>query len=151
LNADYSELEEIGHLPITMQYLNVSETNLETIDISHLVNLNEFMCIGIQNSNFNLATVIAHLHEGLEELHISGNDLAKMPHLPSTLKILECEYCDLEEMSPLPHRLEKLMCSDNKLKTLGIIPASLLELKYSDNEMDIEDLGVLPPRLVISH
>lgn len=81
----------------------------------------------------------------LTSLHVDGNQLARLPALPTTLRELDASENRLTVLPPLPAHLVKLDVSDNLLSSLPALPATLTDLCATNNQLT--DLPALPPSL----
>ena len=139
--------------------------------IEYFDNLKRLTC----QNNFQLSWLSTlpmsnyYLPHGLQYLLCSGNNLAKLPPLPSSLLYLDCSFnssyidatlpslpngliylnCNymngINSLPPLPSSLLALYCNDNAISTLGVLPSGLKSLSCFGNP--IASIPILPNSL----
>ena len=71
----------------------MSYTGIQTVDIAHLVNLQELYCNAIKCKTFDYTTLLANLPNGLRTFNISGYKFQQIPKLPDSLIMFICKRC----------------------------------------------------------
>lgn len=142
LNLDgFSIFEEfdLGILPTTLKYLNISGTNFRLPSILP-ENLTYLNCRGSKIS------ALPKLSSRLDTLICSDNELLEIKNLPSSLKYLDCSSNDsLNSLSELPNSLEEFNVAECNIKTLPELPSNLKVLDCHRNQ--ITKLPDLPTSL----
>lgn len=84
-------------------------------------------------------TEISSFNEGLIAINVSGNNLRKLPRLPSSLLYLNCSNNrELKELPKLPKGLDTLICSHCSIEYITDLPYNISNLIANDN--NIKDL-----------
>lgn len=110
---------DLGVLPSSLKYLNISGTNLKLPSI---------------------------LPENLTYLKCSGTKLSALPKVPNRLDSLICSHNELFEIKDLPYNLKYLDCKSNdSLNSLSALPSSLEEFYVS--ECNLKKIPELPSKL----
>lgn len=132
LNLDgFSIYEEfdLGKLPISLKYLNISGTNFR-LPSSLPESLTYLNCRGSKIST------LPKLNRMLDTLICSNNKIFEIKDLPSNLKYFDCSANDsLNSLSELPNSLEEFNVAECNIKTLPEIPNSLKVLKCHRNQI----------------
>jgi len=113
LKVDWNKISKIDYESIkSVETLSFTGNMVNNLDgISLIENLKSLKC----DENFlKDCSEITHL-KNLKELYIGGNNIKKLPPLPTSLEVLSCRNCelrfinDIEELS----NLKSLYCGDN--------------------------------------
>ncbi len=153
LNLDgFSIFEEfdLGILPTTLRYLNISGTNFR-LPSSLPENLTYLNCRGSKIST------LPKLSSRLDTLICSDNELLEIKNLPSSLKYLDCSSndslstvsklpltldefyvsgCNLKNLPDLPGKIKVLDCHKNQITRLPDLPTTLTRLDCSINKLE---------------
>jgi Leucine-rich repeat (LRR) protein len=133
-------IKKLPPLPQNIMYLDISNTDIKEYPkdvpdtvvslfvtgtpIWHIDRLpKSLISLDIHDSPIE---TLPELHEGLEEIYISGTSISSISSLPSTLKILSAyNIKNLRSLPPLPHKLEEIFVDNTPLVLLHDLPASI--------------------------
>lgn len=158
-NADLGRLV-LPENPVLTE-LNISQTGIDTFDITNLPALTSFSCYGdeftslnvtknpalktLDCSENNLSEIDVSKNPALEELNISDNKQIQSLDVSANpkLKILNCGYIPLGEINVSANtELEELSCSSNGLTELNLRANSKLKKLFcSLNSLTTIDLS----------
>ncbi|GBB97606.1 hypothetical protein RclHR1_03010009 [Rhizophagus clarus] len=110
---------------VNLEYLNISNQKITTLDVSDCLQLRELRCSSNQLTNLDVSN-----NRQIEQIHCTDNQLTNL------------DFTGLD-------KIEKVFCCDNKLTNLEFLkalkPAKLITLRVKNNKFPVQDLSCFTP------
>jgi len=109
----------------------------ELPDLSRFTRLKRLYCVDVQMKKF----LVDSIHEPVEDLNCSENQIQCLPGLPRTLKRLDCAINCITRLPELPEGLVSLKASFNRITEIRRFPNDLVNLEINCNQLaDLPDV-----------